>query len=470
MRALFLAFGCLLLPITTRADDGWILQFDLFTHTVPQAGQKALVEIPKEGKEVKRQDLPPEDKEQSRSAPLTAKLTPSSMTLESPGVTRHFDFVSKRVSTVDLKANEFEENSLYGDLAFRVQELQNRFYLNEVLKHAKSREYQQRDMEALLGILKDRKEKPTVTSQKEGKKVTYSIGDQAETVCTYSEEAVPERFQAAFRRLLVYSSQIHPAIQREICAQHKLPEKIEWKVNDIVAIHESKLSLRNSRLVEITRFALPAKCQLKPAEDELRKIIRVTTQALPTHVKPKLEEVKESIKKTYPSAPLEAFLIMLDYALSYQEQGIQAVLGDLGIADNQDAQLQLFIKGLQEGGKDPAAAEKIFASIERKGLAHAQMIDVQIAVMKMQQNDKKGATDYFLKALKRNPYLTGVYHDLGGMAYNSFDMGLAWQCYDLGKKIDPKQGQIRSVVEFEKRLERDFPDFFLAPNDAQNKK
>lgn len=59
-----------------------------------------------------------------------------------------------------------------------------------------------------------------------------------------------------------------------------------------------------------------------------------------------------------------------------------------------------------------------------------------------------------------DPFLTGVYHDLGRFLERSFQHPLAWECYDLARKLYPNHPLLKDVAEEESALEKAEPQYF----------
>ena len=70
------------------------------------------------------------------------------------------------------------------------------------------------------------------------------------------------------------------------------------------------------------------------------------------------------------------------------------------------------------------------------------------------------AVDLFVGALEVNPYIAGVYKDLGDIHYRQYDMYTAWQCWDAARDLAPSHFMLGDIQKLEQHLETEYPEFF----------
>ena len=117
-------------------------------------------------------------------------------------------------------------------------------------------------------------------------------------------------------------------------------------------------------------------------------------------------------------------------------------------------------------GNDQAA--EAFEKLDRTGLKHDRIIDVEIAVVKMMSNDFSGARKFYLKAIESNPFLAGPYHDLGGIDANTFRHENAWRNWETMAVIAPGHPMLEPVKRYEDGLRQRRPEFFLHSASAKS--
>ena len=66
----------------------------------------------------------------------------------------------------------------------------------------------------------------------------------------------------------------------------------------------------------------------------------------------------------------------------------------------------------------------------------------------------------YREILARNPYLTGVYKDLGDLFASRFDMDRAWRCWDLARQLCPQHPRLVAVERFEAKLRAAHDEYF----------
>ena len=108
----------------------------------------------------------------------------------------------------------------------------------------------------------------------------------------------------------------------------------------------------------------------------------------------------------------------------------------------------------------PQAAIEILDKLRKHKLKKGYVLDIWKANWLTDLKKFEQAKQLFLSVLKKNPHLVGVYHDLGNLYRNRYDMQSAWLCWDMALQINPNHPMLSRIKMLKKHLVKNFPDFF----------
>ena len=78
----------------------------------------------------------------------------------------------------------------------------------------------------------------------------------------------------------------------------------------------------------------------------------------------------------------------------------------------------------------------------------------------VQPIDPYKAISYFYNALSKDPYITGVWHDLGKIYANKYQYNEAWKCFGIMLNINPTHPMAHEILEKKKYLRTNYADYF----------
>ncbi|MCA9777685.1 MAG: hypothetical protein KC800_13245 [Candidatus Eremiobacteraeota bacterium] len=122
-----------------------------------------------------------------------------------------------------------------------------------------------------------------------------------------------------------------------------------------------------------------------------------------------------------------------------------------------DPQLQKMARALRQGAPESLG---IFEELKSAAGCRAHVLTIFQASHLLEAGKLPDAQAKYLEALQANPTITGAWKDLGEVSYGMFEAELAWQCWDLARKLAPNHGMLEQVDAFEKTLEERYPGFF----------
>jgi hypothetical protein len=63
-------------------------------------------------------------------------------------------------------------------------------------------------------------------------------------------------------------------------------------------------------------------------------------------------------------------------------------------------------------------------------------------------------------ALTKNPFITGVWKDLGDSLNTGYDAADTWRCYDTARLIAPAHGLLAEVARAEAAMAKEHSEYF----------
>jgi hypothetical protein len=422
--------------------------------------------ITTENKDGKKED-------QDRISQFTASLGDGRLLIDEAGIKSLFDFRKNRIIYINSFDKSYSDISLFSDIGFRYMEFQNRFFIRDVLNAAMEKSGKGKpvdpeadfDIESLFGITKLGSKPLAIKENKRGDSYEYSFNNQVFVEVKYSGNILTEAQSALFEKFLIYHCYIHPQIRKSIVSKKQLPQYLKFANYETGRSRVAELNLVkvDSRDVDFNNAPADYARVYQTSSKELSSIIEeVVTgkSAIKRLEKEDFIRIADEIKSK--GNYFDAMLVLFECGLQTGEGLPEKISEVMSAGGDDDQRCNTFIQGL--GSKDKESTEKAIKTLEsinRDELTHGYVIDIMIADDKVLLGDFDKAKELFLKVLKANPYIAGVYKDLGDPYHSSYDMVSAWQCWDTARFLYPDHKMLQKIYEYEQWLMKTFPDFFL---------
>ena len=395
-------------------------------------------------------------------------------------------FPTRRVYNLDQKLKTYRESSLYGHIAFRVNELINRLAEGARLKASKqsgaawqpppgvsaslaTKALDQFRSESLFSLRLPKGSQwsdspsPTSISSEKGWEFHY----QAEPVVKFvpSELQVPLAFRRGLLHFLVHRCQIHPTIRDKVMESGAWPDSLWYQSTDLLAEKTVSLKLISTAPASVPEAWAGVPADFTPRFDTNDPLDRILAKYREECGVPKISSEKDhaalnlfvdhSLKR---DNILDAYLAWYEYNARTGDDA-PTIIDRIMATDS--PQLHDFLK--QDVANVVDGAEKKLRelnAIDRKGLSRGYMIDVFRGALMTLLSRTDEANQQFLKALKVNPSLASVYVLLGTNYFRSMATEDAWRCFDAARRITPNSPSLADAKALETRFERDFPEAF----------
>ncbi len=393
-----------------------------------------------------------------------------------------FNFKSRKCIEINHEKKTYSETPIMGQLAFRVAETANRMFLGKLLgsafKAQKSSTFDKFFNEAMFSLVLKSSGKEAITSgyvpvkTKVGSEIQYLYNKDIVTSLTPSATPLSPETYRQLSRWLIAEMKIHPAIRLDIEKLAKAPQKLTYYlINDPVSRERATYSLKkytpgNSVVkmpVGYTKIYLPDD-PLLPVYSKIAELKKPPENLKELTIMRYKKSVEE---KNY----FDAMLTITEYGLQTGENlGAQMA----GIKDqlSEDPECRKMLAGLGEPQNEQEATLALGSldMVDRSKSDKSYLIDIFRAnlIINMYKNGsgevstslEKSPIKAFVSVLEHNPFIAGVYHDLGDYLEKEYKHVFAWNCYDIARSFYPKHPFMEDVNEREKDLLSKYPEFF----------
>lgn len=400
-----------------------------------------------------------------------------------------YDFHLERRLEIDRAARVFANFSLYGDIAFRHFELGKRATLADMLAQtpaaaAPPLELKPFQIESDVGLLLGIKDEPEIEQRKlpDGA-ISFSAAGQEQALFAPASEAVPAELDKSFAHFLRLYLPIHPKILSVIALDGRLPQRLVY-VGDAGGKRQPLGLVLRRALHRQGVYPLPADFEPRPlagdAQDEealaLRGLLPLMLQAVAGKAKggPRaLADYRRAADQALRQGrTFAAALQLTEAAMQYGADAADCSVGPSDVPCHDPAGLsrrfaadpraaKLYEARMAEP-KDPQAAVNLWASIKHDDVPDGYVVDAFLGDRLSAEGHRQDAMGAFARALQGNPYLTGVYKELGDHYLRASRTDLAWICYDFGRALPGRDehDSLATVDQLEVELKSLYPEFF----------
>ena len=413
---------------------------------------------------------------------VVVTLYPDELSVRRGSVDKIYDFHARRLFIVDDEKKSITSHSLYAYPVAKANKKHNRQAQNQNLGADKQSiaalsKTQQSDVDIDM-------EFGSVSDTKTSGEIKQTAAD-GETILTaegkelahfkLSETAIPEPLKASYAKFVLYETMLHPAIQKSLTAENKAFGALHYAVKDRDWEAETDWTLTGTDKTGEASVVLPKNY----AE------IFSSNPLIDAAVKKSISDPKPT-QQAY-EAKIKAFLDKKDFLRAALASFEMTII----LPPDVVKQSPVFKQAQEEGVKDQFT-EQTMADITRKprtddefdimvqGLSAAEitapdytyLLDVYEAnhVMAWLAADRTAfvgetrtvgdVTHRLETAIIDNPWLAGVYHDLGGIYASNGQMEQAWDYWDQAVRISPDHPTVKAILDMQQAVAKDFPEYF----------
>jgi tetratricopeptide (TPR) repeat protein len=444
---LYLCFFLNLLPLVVLADAAEL------NYTI------TLLEIKPDGK----RDTVSDKK-------VSIYLTDSSMFITKGNQRTVYDFAKEKVYFLNLLSKTYDETSLYAEVDYRQSEFFNRLKLKNFLnKDGIENQLESLfELESLFGITAHRNSSTyQVVEENKNNFSQYSI--QSVPIIDLSFSSFPiNTLSDIFYKYLLYETQIHPQIIKNILSKGRFPEKMKFTFSSSGKVYQAVYQLQ-SFTEGSSKIELEHKYFLfgyKTNKNLVTNINKVYGFVHHNQLKfPDKDMVIRNFEQQFKNKNyINAFLTITESTLATNNE-YEAELKNLRAETKHNRKFQEFVQALipPENPEELALKIEDLRKIQRKNKRSSKiyLINAFLGSYYNAMGYHDEALNSFDKVISQNPYLTTLYIDIGDVYTETHNMRMAWKCYDIAIKMNPNMSMVQKVLFNKKQLKMYFPDFFM---------
>ncbi len=408
-------------------------------------------------------------REEKATALVTVCLGPEQVMVTRDSITTIYDFTKRRILTLYPEANVYVDRSLYWVPGFRVSESGSRSAAHELFSKVGTKKAAAMmspfRVQHELGVSVGKSTAHELTEERQGKVHRLLRKDRVVAQFEASEHALEEPLARAYARFLRYDYPVHPAIQSKIRACGRVLSRFTYHTSSPGRETDTILVLKSASPTVAEAYKLPEGMTPghRPGKEptEVERIGFMVLSKTHKAARRSWEEFSQAITQAVSQERyFEALLLYFEGTLQHGPRDAEllgSIVHDRGESPRADAFLTALVYSVT---KRVDEALSILKGIDQSGVERAYVIDVFIATTNMMLGHTEEAEGIYLSVLRHNPYITGVYKDLGDIYFRSFKHELAWFCWDVARSIAPEHKMLRDVTAIEQELTDLHPKFF----------
>lgn len=401
-----------------------------------------------------------------------------------------YDLKLRRRLVLERLAGTFANYSLYGDVAFRQYDMENRVTLLRRLAQSGFAEVLPLSLkpfwiESGLGLRLADGQRAAITEEiLENGARRFRLGGEEVAFFAPSREANVAPFIQLFAHFLRFRLPLHPDIIEAVAADGRLPERLVFVT---VAGNERRpagLILRHVEFVDSGDYPLPMTLRrnlLPASNDDLDSVtLRKALPAMLGAVAGKWEEGARSVA-SYRAAidralgrkeGFSAALLIAEMSLQYGRAASECAgdgrdascpnANEINRVLATDPRAVALYRAQEASAKDPMQAVAEWQGLKRDDVAHGYVVDFFLASRESLSGNRAEAAASFESAMLGNPYIVRLYKDFGDHFLRGLRTDLAWLCYDLGRALPGREEDdaLGEIDRIERQIVAQYPEFF----------
>ena len=377
-----------------------------------------------------------------------------------------YDFADRKVFVLNPKSKIYEVYSLYTYLGFRTAELENRLLIYDNFRKIDDKHFlsylKPVYVEHDFSIKSTRDTDNIQIVAKPDKTIYMAEGGSEIMETSLTGKAISKNESEIFSKFMRYRAGGHPEILKKITDKSAIPEIFSIRFYGATRVKNDIYKLVSIKNTSDTNYSLEGYKRgpvnftgefinyLNESAEDVEKKSAQRIELINTEIKDSME------RKSY----FEAVLGCMEIGLYNSHFDVPVCKTNLDKLQADD-RVKIFLNNLNTNEKESIKVSfQKLKELESIALKKSYVIWVFEANLKARLGESQEAFDLYYKALKMNPYLTGVYKDIGEIFYNNYNMDLAWLCWDTGRKIYREHSMLKEIDRLEENLVKKYPEFF----------
>jgi hypothetical protein len=372
-----------------------------------------------------------------------------------------YDFAKHIVIGVDPETHRLAEESLYAALSGRDAELENRMMLGSALEAGKVEDNPMSPtiVEHELSLRRDAN-RPSGIARKSSDGEQRYLWHEKE-LFAYSTKLVP--LAAADRDLYIryvrYTVGGHPEVLDDLQKLDGIPKWLRYR--DPMTGNATRLEVVESRTTPDAPYVLPAleKAPMKnPGAAAAAAAVAASTAESRAAAAARI--IATANEAADAGKPLQAMLGYLEHHLML-DGGMPPDFNKRSETIVHDSNVKTLLASVQ--ARSEAQAKDNIATLARLAPFagdKAYVLGIFRADMESQLGNRESAIALFVAALTKNPFITGVWKDLGDSLDTGYDAADTWRCYETARIIAPSHTMLSGIARGEAAMAGKYPEYF----------
>jgi len=372
-----------------------------------------------------------------------------------------YDFVKHEVIGVDTKAHRLVEVSMYAMVSGRDAELDNRMMLGSALEAGKVADNPMSPtlVEHQLSLRHDAHRASGIERKSAEGEQRYIWREKELFAFSTTLVPVTNAERNLLLRFLRYQIGGHPEVFEDLQKLDGIPKWLRYR--DPGLGQATRLEVLDSRKTPDAPYVLP-KIEKAPMKNAGAAAAAAAVQAstpesraaFAANILTKANEAADAGK------PLQAMLgyierqLMIDGEMPPDfHKRSETILRD----DNVKALLAAVQANSETQARDDVTTLTRLAALAGE---KAYVVGIFRANMESQLGNREAAVTLFVAALSKNPFITGVWKDLGDNLDTGYDAGDTWRCYETARIIAPDHRMLSDITRGEAAMAARYPEYF----------
>jgi hypothetical protein len=447
------------LPVASKLLSSVLFAFVLAAHQCVMAGVNLQVTIETHNVPNQGSSNTPTDTQDS----LDVTLADGYISVKTPREAQIFDFKLRRRIVLNSVTKTYVDFSLYDVVGFRAVEFRNREMLHGALSAAKipGAPFSMIDNEHVLSVHSATSAKIDETTN--NGEVIFSSGDHQ--LARWSEAGfnMSPADLARFANFVRYQLGGHPQILKMLAAGKSIPNKLIFTFNEAWGTSVRSIAITTAHQLDPASYDLSSYSKQSVARPPnlLDEILDQATSASSKSIEVAKENNRTAQASDFRDAQLvDALLGSIEWTLMTGQQFSPFSTEQLSKI-RADPSVQKLTGAIGANTKD-AMKDAVQTLVDLRSHAPKKTYVLKIfeANDRLRLGEQDAAKALFTEVLQSNPFLAGVYKDLGDLLLMQYDTPRAWRCWDLGRHLAPQFANFAAVSEFEKSLAEQQPEYF----------
>jgi hypothetical protein len=371
------------------------------------------------------------------------------------------DFVKHEVFYVDAKAHRLVEESMYAIVSGKDAELDNRMMLGSALEAGKVVDSPMSPtlVEHQLSLRHD-VHRPSGIERKSVEGEQRYIWREKE-LFAFSTQLVPvsNADRNLVLRYLRYRVGGHPEVLEDLQKLEGIPKWLRYR--DPGLGEAIRLEVIDSKKTPDAPYVLP-KLERVPMKNAGATAAAAAVQAstpesraaFAEHLLTTANEAADAGKHLQAMLGYIERQLMIDGEMppDFQKRS-ETIL--------HDGNVKALLAAVQANSENQARDN--VATLTRLGLLageKAYVVGIFRANMESQLGNRDAAITLFVAALSKNPFITGVWKDLGDNLDTGYDAADTWRCYETARIIAPNHRMLADITRGEAAMAARYPEYF----------